>query len=98
MPSVANTLDREKAADEQELEDLEELVATRGWKRLLRRFQYEYRGEGFFSRLGNALARGEVDTKALYDTSVGIERFLRGVTQRIDELKAARPPKPEARA
>lgn len=69
---------------EAEREDLEELVATRGWRRFVTHALAEYRGEGYFARMGSA--KSPEDMRVVHETAVALFAQLSWVEGRIAEL------------
>ena len=71
-----------------EREDYEELLSTAGWRRFVRRATEEWKGDGFFSRVGTALKSTDpTDAKVVYKTALEIERLMNYPTDRVRELK-----------
>lgn len=73
-----------------EREDLEELLKTPGWKRFAAHCTEEYKGNGYFTRMGHALKSNDpVAGPALHKTSLAVEELVNWVSWRVNELKGA---------
>lgn len=78
-------MDNEQRNDERE--NLEALIASPGWAIFQRRVIAEWRGEGYFARMGTAVATDDpLGAKIVHGVSLEIERMLKWPAARITAL------------
>lgn len=73
-----------------EREVLEELLHSEGWIVFVRRVQAEWRGDGYFARMGIALKSDDpLAPKVIHNTSIEVERMIQWPLDRVKALKGA---------
>ena len=79
---------RSSAELAREREALEEMLRSEGWIVFVRRVQQEWRGDGYFSRMGLALKDPDpLSAKVVHATSVEVERMIQWPKDRVASLK-----------
>lgn len=70
-----------------EREVLEELLKSEGWTVFVRRVATEWRGEGYFARMGVALKDTDpLAPKVIHNTSIEVERMIQWPVDRLKHL------------
>lgn len=70
-----------------EREVLEELLRSEGWKIFVRRVADEWRGDGYFARMGTAVASPDpMVAKVVHAVSLEVERVIQWPKTRVEHL------------
>lgn len=71
-----------------EREVLEDMLRSEGWQVFVRRCALEWRGDGYFARMGQAVESADtIAAKVLHRVSVEIERAIQWPSDRVKHLK-----------